>query len=37
MAHQQGDGVLKRTERRVLEQTYVRRNDIWKVARSQFA
>jgi hypothetical protein len=34
MAHRQGDGVIRRAESRILEQTYVRRNDVWKLARS---
>ena len=36
MARQQGDGVLKSTERRVLEHEYVKRGGVWKIARSSY-
>jgi hypothetical protein len=34
MALQQGDGVLRRTETRVLESTYVKQSGVWKIERS---
>lgn len=36
MARLQGEGVLKRSEKRVLENVYVRRGGVWKIARSEF-
>lgn len=34
MARAQGEGVLRRTERRILEQTFVRRAGVWKLERA---
>ena len=34
MARQQGGGVVRRTERRVFEHAYVRREGVWKLKRS---
>ena len=36
MARQQGEGVLKTVERRVLEHTYVKRGGVWKIERSSY-
>lgn len=33
MAHAQGGGVIRRTERRVLKTTYVKARDNWAIAR----
>jgi hypothetical protein len=37
MARLQGDGVIRRTERRVLESTYVRRVGVWKIDRVTYS
>jgi hypothetical protein len=37
MARAQGEGVLRRDERRVLEQTFVRREGVWQSERTQTA
>ncbi len=34
MARQQGGGIVRRTEHRVFEHAYVRRDGIWKIQRS---
>jgi hypothetical protein len=36
MARMQGDGVLRRTEQRRLEGSYVKIDGIWKIARTAF-
>jgi hypothetical protein len=36
MARQQGGGVVRRTERGVFEQVFVRRDGTWKIQRSSF-
>lgn len=36
MARQQGGGVVRQTERRVVENVYVRVNGSWKIDRSSF-
>lgn len=36
MARQQGEGVLRRSEKRVLENSYVKRGDDWKIERSAY-
>jgi hypothetical protein len=36
MARQQGEGFVHRTERRVLEHSYVKLAGVWKIARSTF-
>jgi len=36
MARQQGEGLLRHSERRVLESAYVKRDGVWKIARSQY-
>lgn len=36
MARQQGDGVLRRSDARVLESSCVKRDGIWKLARAVF-
>jgi hypothetical protein len=36
MARLQGEGVVKRSERRVLESAYVKRHGAWKLARAAF-
>lgn len=36
MARQQGGGILRRSEQRVLENAYVRRRGAWKIARSAY-
>jgi hypothetical protein len=36
MAREQGGGVVRRTERGVFENVYVRRDGIWKIARSSY-
>ena len=33
MARQQGDGVVRRAEKRVLESDYVKRGGVWKIER----
>lgn len=35
MARAQGEGVLRRSERRMLEQTFVRRDGVWKMDRAE--
>jgi hypothetical protein len=37
MARQQGGGVVRRTERGLLESVYLRREGVWKTQRSTFA
>jgi hypothetical protein len=34
MARQQGGGVIRRAERRVLENAYVKHDGVWKIERS---
>lgn len=36
MARQQGEGLLRHSERRVLESAYVKRDGAWKIARSEY-
>jgi hypothetical protein len=36
MARQHGGGVVRRTERGVFENAYVRRGGIWKILRSVY-
>jgi hypothetical protein len=36
MARLQGEGVVRRTERRVLEQAFVRRGGVWKIVRTSY-
>jgi hypothetical protein len=36
MARQQGEGVLRRSERRVLENAYVKQGGVWKIERSAY-
>jgi hypothetical protein len=36
MARLQGEGFVKRTERRVLESAYVQRHGVWKIERAAF-
>jgi hypothetical protein len=36
MARQQGGGVVRRTERGVFENVYVKRDGIWKIQRSTY-
>jgi hypothetical protein len=35
MARLQGEGVVRRTEAGVLEQSFVRRGGVWRIARSE--
>ena len=36
MTRVQGEGFLKRSERRVLESSYVKQDGVWKIARSVY-
>jgi len=36
MARLQGDGIVKRSETRVLESTFVKRNGFWKIEHAEF-
>jgi hypothetical protein len=36
MARLQGDGVIRKAERRVLESTYVKQNGVWKIERAAY-
>jgi hypothetical protein len=36
MARMQGDGVLRRTEQRLIEGSYVKLAGVWKIARTAF-
>jgi SnoaL-like domain len=36
MARQQGDGVIRRSERSILEVRYVKRQGLWKIERSAY-
>lgn len=36
MARQQGEGVVRRTERRLLQGVYVKRRGVWKIERTVF-
>lgn len=36
MARAQGEGVVRRTERRVLEGRYVKQGGVWKIERADF-
>jgi hypothetical protein len=36
MARQQGEGLLRQTEQRVLESEYRRQGGVWKIAKSVF-
>ena len=36
MARQQGDGVVRRSERRVLENSYLKQDGVWKIKRLAF-
>lgn len=37
MARLQGDGVIKRSERRVLTSTFVKRDGIWQIERTELS
>lgn len=37
MAHAQGGGFLRRTERRVLKVEYVKSSSVWAIAKAEFA
>jgi hypothetical protein len=36
MARQQGGGVVRHTERGVVEHTYVRHDGVWRIERSAY-